>query len=84
MACLQWTWNIVSAINLGPAWSSQVHKIFWALRVSGASEHGTDTAAGHFAQGIRAHQVDLFYDISTGSEHDIFPFQLSGYRKGES
>jgi hypothetical protein len=36
-------------------------------------------------QGLKSNKVGLFYDISTGSDNEIFfPFMLSGYQKGES
>ena len=47
----------------------------FAPSVSIAGELRTDTAVGYFAQGIRAHQGDLFY-VSYRSEHVIF--SLSG------
>ena len=57
-------------------------KIFWVVSVSQAIEIETDTAVGYFVQEIRAHQVDLFYNVSTGSEHDIFPFHTEWLSKG--
>jgi hypothetical protein len=50
------------------------------LSVSRASEFWTDTVVGYLWKGLWNNQV--FYDISTGSEHYIFPFHAEWLSKG--
>jgi hypothetical protein len=75
--------NLETLFQLGSGLLAILYEIFWALRDSCASELQTVTAVDYLGKGYEVNQLCLFYYVSTGSEHDIFPFQTEWFKYTE-